>query len=306
MFRGRDIISVLDFAEDDLYRIFEVAFDMEKYVKSGIDILRDKVLALVFFEPSTRTLFSFQTAMYRLGGRCLVFSNIKGSSIAKGETLHDTIMMLDSYSNAIVIRHRVEGAASYAAKIAESPVINAGDGSHQHPTQTFIDLYTIWKVRGRIEGLNIGVLGDLKYGRASTSFIFGVSLFKPSNIYLISPPELRIKKEVRDILNHMNISYIELSDLKEVIRDLDVLYVTRIQKERFPDLAEYERVKGSYQINRAMLSDVEGDLIILHPLPRVDEISYDVDETRYAYYFKEARNAVPIRMALLKLVIIGE
>ena len=306
MFKNRDIISILDFTADELYKIFEEAVKMEECAKSGIDLLNDMILALIFFEPSTRTMFSFQTAMYRLGGKCLVFSNVKGTSIAKGETIHDTVKMLDGYSNAIVIRHRIEGAAAYAADIASVPVINAGDGSHHHPTQAIIDLYTIWRERKKLEGLNIGVLGDLKYGRASTSFIYGISIFKPSKVYLISPIELRIKDEVRDALNNMHINYIETSDLNNVIDELDVLYVTRIQKERFPDLAEYERVKGSYQINKSLISDVKDDFMILHPLPRVDEISYDVDDTPYAFYFKEARNAVPVRMALLKLILLGD
>ena len=306
MFKGKDIISILDFTSESLYKVFDEAMEMERHVKSRVGLLEDMILALVFFEPSTRTMFSFQTAMYRLGGKCLNFSNVKGTSIAKGETLHDTIKMLDNYSNAIVIRHRIEGSAAYAADIAEAPVINAGDGSHHHPTQAIIDLYTIWREKRKLEGLNVGVLGDLKYGRASTSFIYGISLFKPSKIYLISPLELRIKDEVRDTLNNMHINYIETSDLNNVINDLDVLYVTRIQKERFPDLAEYERVKGSYQINKALLSDVKDGLMIMHPLPRVDEISYEVDETPYAFYFKEAGNAVPVRMALLKLILLGD
>ena len=306
MFKGRDIISILDFTSDELYNIFSEAMEMERYAKSSVNLLKDMILSLVFFEPSTRTMFSFQTAMHRLGGECLVFSDVKGTSIAKGETLHDTIKMLDGYSNAIVIRHKIEGAAAYAAEVADAPVINAGDGSHHHPTQAIIDLYTIWKEKRRLEGLNIGVLGDLKYGRASTSFTYGVSLFKPSKIYLISPPELRIKCEVRDTLDSMGINYIEISDLNSVIGDLDILYVTRIQKERFPDLAEYERVKGSYQINKALMSNVKDDFMILHPLPRVDEISYEIDNTSYALYFKEARNAVPVRMALLKLILLGD
>ncbi len=306
MFKGRDVVSILDFTQEDLMKIFRVASEMEAYVKTGVDLLRDRILALLFFEPSTRTMFSFQTAMYRLGGKCLVFSGVERTSIAKGETLGDTIRMMDGYANAIVIRHKIEGAAKYAAEIAEAPVINAGDGSHHHPTQAMLDLYTIWKARGKVGGLKIGVLGDLKYGRASTSFIFGVSLFKPETLYLISPPELQVKPEVRDKLDEMNINYVETTDLINVIKELDVLYVTRIQKERFPDLAEYQRVKGSYQINKQLLTGVKDDLMILHPLPRVDEISPEVDETRYAYYFEEARNAIPVRMALLKLILLGD
>jgi aspartate carbamoyltransferase catalytic subunit len=194
----------------------------------------------------------------------------------------------------------------YAAEIADSPVINAGDGTREHPTQTMIDLYTIWRERGRIDGLTIGLLGDLKYGRAPTSLIYGLTKFKVNRLYLISPPELRIRDEVRDYLNNHDIDYVETVDLKEVLPELDVLYVTRIQKERFPDPTEYERVRGSYQVNTQLLEDAKDDFMILHPLPRVDEISHEVDNTKYAYYFKQARYGVPIRMALLKLVIAGD
>lgn len=306
MFMGRDVISILDFSRDELLRLFDVAREMEKYRSSRIDVLSDKILALLFFEPSTRTMFSFQTAMFRLGGECLVFSNVAGTSIAKGETIGDTIRMIDGYADGIVIRHRIEGAAEYAAEIAEAPVINAGDGSHHHPTQAMIDLYTIWKARGRLEGFDVGVLGDLKYGRAATSFIFGIALFKPRTLYLISPEELRVRPEVREVLDRMGINYVEESDLSSVLGELDILYVTRIQKERFPDPAEYERVRGSYRINSGLLGGVRDDFMILHPLPRVDEISVDVDSTKYAYYFVQARNGIPIRMALLKLILGGD
>jgi len=243
--------------------------------------------------------------MARLGGSSLVFSEPSKTSIAKGETLGDTIRMFDGYADAIVIRHKVEGAAKYAADIAESPVINAGDGTHHHPTQAIIDLYTIWKYRGRLDNLNIGVLGDLKYGRASTSFIYGISMFKPNKLFLISPHELRLKEEVKSDLNQMGVNYIETTDLEGVIGELDILYVTRIQRERFPDPAEYERVKGSYVVNMELLSRARDELMVMHPLPRVDEISVDVDGSKYAYYFKQARCGVPIRMALLKSIIKG-
>lgn len=303
--KNKDIISILDLSKEDLLKIFNLAKDIEEYMYKYRDILHGHVLALLFFEPSTRTMYSFQTAMARLGGDSLVFSDTSKTSIAKGETLGDTVRMFDGYADAIVIRHKVEGAAKYAADIAESPVINAGDGTHHHPTQAIIDLYTIWKYRGKIEGLNIGVLGDLKYGRASTSFIYGVSMFKPKQIYLISPEELRLKREVKTDLDNLGVKYIETTDLIGVLSELDILYVTRIQKERFPDPAEYERVKGSYVVNMELLENAKENLMIMHPLPRVDEISTDVDNTQYAYYFKQARCGVPIRMALLKLIIKG-
>ena len=305
MFRDRDIISIRDFTRDELTKIFNEAYEMEKNLDKRLDILRDKVLALLFFEPSTRTMFSFQTAMYRLGGETLIFSDVGKSSMAKGETLGDTIRIIDGYSDCIVIRHWMEGAAKYAADIAESPVINAGDGTREHPTQTMIDLYTIWRVKGDVDNLNIGLLGDLKYGRAVTSLIYGLMKFDVNKLYLISPKELRIRDEVRDSLNKAGLEYIETDDIKGVLNKLDVLYVTRIQKERFPDPTEYERVRGSYQVDKSLLEYAREGLIILHPLPRVDEISYDVDETRHAYYFKQARYGVPVRMALLKLVMVG-
>ena len=303
MFRGRDVISILDFSKEDLLTLFREAKNMEKYAKSKLKTLEDKILALAFFEPSTRTMFSFQTAMQRLGGSIIAFSETKATSIAKGENLGDTIRMLDSYANAIVIRHRIEGAAKYAAEIAESPVINAGDGAHHHPTQAMIDYYTIWRVKGTAEGLNIGVLGDLKYGRAAASFILASTIFRPKRLYLISPKELKVKPEVLEILKKNNVRYVETADLGEVISELDVLYVTRIQKERFPDPAEYEKVKGSYKVTIELLEKAKEDLMILHPLPRVDEIDYEVDKTKHAYYFKQASYGVPVRMALLKLIL---
>ena len=303
--RNKDIISILDLDKNDLLKIFHLASDIERDMDKYKDTLRGNVLALLFFEPSTRTMYSFQTAMARLGGNSLVFSDTSKTSIAKGETLGDTVRMFDGYADAIVIRHRVEGAAKYAADIANSPVINAGDGTHHHPTQAVIDLYTIWKYRGKIGGYNVGVLGDLKYGRASTSFIYGVSMFGPKKLYLISPEELRLKGEVKSDLERMGIEYIETTDLTGVLSELDILYVTRIQKERFPDPAEYERVRGSYIVNMDLLKNAKDSLMIMHPLPRVDEISTDVDNTQYAYYFKQAKCGVPIRMALLKLIIKG-
>lgn len=305
MWRGRDVISILDFSRDELETLFRETTRMERLARGLNNIMRGRILALLFFEPSTRTMYSFQSAMYRLGGECLVLKDVETSSIAKGESIADTIRMMDGYSDAIVIRHRIEGMAKYASEIAEVPVINAGDGAHKHPTQAMIDLYTIWRERGSIDGLSIGVLGDLRYGRASTSFIYGVSIFNPEKIYLISPPELRVKDELRDFLDFRGIEYIETNDLRGVIGKLDVLYVTRIQKERFTDLSEYERVRGTYRVSLSLLTNVKDELMIMHPLPRVDEISVEVDSTKYAYYFKEARNGIPVRMALLKLILMG-
>jgi len=305
-FKGRDVISILDFTPEELKQLFKLAYKMEKYAKSKIELLNDKVLALAFFEPSTRTMFSFQTAMQRLGGSVIWFSMAEATSLHKGESLADTIRMLDSYSNAIVIRHSLEGAAQFAAEIAEVPVINAGDGSHHHPTQAMIDLYTILRGLGRLENLRVGVLGDLRYGRAANSFIYGITLFKPRKLYLISPPTLRVRDEVRDFLDENKVDYEEIEDLEKAIPNVEVLYVTRVQKERFPDPEEYEKVKSSYRVDLKVLKKAPDGLMILHPLPRVHELPYEVDATKYAHYFKQASYGVPVRMALLTLILRGE
>jgi len=306
MFRNRDVIRILDFDREELDELFNETDEMLKYRRRKINILDGKVMALAFFEPSTRTRLSFQTAMIRLGGDVIGFSEVSTTSIAKGETFADTVRMLDSYADIIVIRHRVEGAAQFAAEIAESPVINAGDGTRHHPTQAMIDLYTIRRNFESIDGLSIGVLGDLKYGRAATSFIYGVSKYKLKKLFLISPPLLRARREVLEYLRTQGVRYEETNKLEDVISDLDVLYVTRIQKERFPDPAEYEKVRGSYRITISILKDARDNLIILHPLPRVDEIANEVDNTKHAKYFEQASYGVPLRMALLKLILAGE
>ena len=291
--RGRDVICVLDFKRSELERLFRIAS-----TRFEGDELKGKVVALAFFEPSTRTRLSFETAVLRLGGGYIGFSSVEGTSIQKGESFSDTIRMLDAYADAIVVRHRMEGAAKLAAELAEAPVINAGDGSKRHPTQAMIDLYTVWREKGGVDGLTYGVLGDLRYGRAARSFILSLTLFNPKKVYLIAPKGLEPKQE---LLERLNVDY-ELTDLS-VLPELDVLYVTRIQKERFPDPAEYERVKGSYKVDLKLLENAKDGLMILHPLPRVDEIDPEVDGTEYAFYFKQAANGVPVRMALLQEVI---
>jgi len=277
---------------------------MEKYLseKRKLNLLEGYIVSLVFLEPSTRTMYSFQTATYRLGGKALVFSSTEATSIAKGENYADTIRMLDSYSDVLVIRSKYEGTAKYAAEIAEHPVINAGDGRHEHPTQAMIDLYTMYKLFGGIDGLTIGILGDLKYARTIASLLYGLTRFKPKMVYLISPSILRLRDEVRDTINELNLPYKEVSDIYEVIGELDVLYVTRIQKERYPDPMEYEKVKNLYKVTPELLKHAKKDLKILHPLPKVDEIDPRVDETEHAAYFYQASLGVPLRMALLALV----
>lgn len=301
-FMFRDVISILDFTREDLETLFEFA---DRFIKINekLEILKGKIVALAFFEPSTRTRLSFEVAAKKLGADVISIVGEEASSIAKGESFADTIRMLDSYSDLIVVRHRFEGAAKYAAEIAEKPVINAGDGRQHHPTQAMIDLYTIKKLFGEIDGLTYAVLGDLRYGRAATSFIYGLTLYKPKKVYLVSPPQLRIRDEVRRELIDRGLVFEEKNNILEVIEEIDVLYVTRIQKERFPDPVEYEKVRGSYIVTLGMLMKGKPNLKVLHPLPKVDEIDYSVDNSKYAAYFYQAKLGVPIRMALLSLVL---
>ncbi|MEZ0346299.1 MAG: aspartate carbamoyltransferase [Infirmifilum sp.] len=305
MFRGRDILSILDFTREELEELFHETDKITANPSSYAGALRGFVMATAFFEPSTRTRLSFQSAMLRLGGSYIDLGELERSSVAKGENLSDTIRMLDSYADVIVVRHKLEGAARFAAEIAESPVINAGDGRKHHPTQAMLDLYTVRRAKGVIDGLVYGVLGDLRFGRAAASFILGLSLFHPRKIYLISPELLRARRDVLEVLDSVHVDYEEVGSLSEVLPELDVLYVTRVQKERFPDPADYEKVKGSYIVTTETLRDAKEDLVVMHPLPRVDEIAYDVDSTRHAIYFKQAELGVWVRMALLKLMLVG-
>ena len=263
--------------------------------------LKGKILGLMFFEPSTRTRMSFETAMKRLGGEGIGFENSGSSSVSKGESIADTAKMFEGYSDALVIRHELEGVSKFISDIVDVPVINAGDGAGQHPTQTLLDLYTIRKEIGEIDNLKIALIGDLKYGRTVHSLSNALGLYKNVTIYLVSPPELKMPQEVFHDINKTNVKWIETDSIEKIIDDVDVLYVTRIQKERFGDINEYLKIKGAYIIDKKML---EGkDLIVMHPLPRIDEISTDVDNTKYNKYFTQAANAVPVRMAILKTLI---
>ncbi|CCC81455.1 aspartate carbamoyltransferase [Thermoproteus tenax] len=300
--RGRDVVSIRDFTRRDLEELFDKTRQMEAHARGRLDLLKGKILAVAFFEPSTRTRLSFETAMKRLGGDVIGFSSAEGTSVEKGETLADTIRMLDSYADAIVIRHRAEGAAKFAAEVAEAPVINAGDGAFNHPTQAMLDLYTIWRIKGRVDGLRVGIMGDLKYARTVNSLLEGLALFDV-DVYLISPEFLRPRQETLDYIESRGLKYKLLAKVEEILPDLDVLYVVRIQKERFLDPLEYERVKGSYKVTAHMLKGAKEDLIVLHPLPRVDELDPSVDKTRHAAYFKQAAYGVPLRMALLSLIL---
>ncbi|MDH2900314.1 MAG: aspartate carbamoyltransferase [archaeon] len=301
--KGRDLISMLDLNRSELETLFDIANEMKRYVKSGTDILKNRVLSTLFFEPSTRTRLSFETAMIRLGGNVIGFADPSTSRMTTGETLSDTIRMLDSYSNVIVMRHRIEGSSRLAAEVAAMPVLNAGDGSQHHPTQTLTDLYTMRKEFGQIDGLKIAILGDLRQTRSASSLCFGVSNYKDLKLYLISPEPLRMRQEVKDHLDASGIEYIESSTLEPYLSELNVLYVTRLQKERFADPTEYEKLKGSYIVTTEMLEKAKKGMIVMHHLPRIDEIPLEIDYTTNARYFEQAANGLPVRMALLSMIV---
>lgn len=298
-FKGRSIISIRDFNKDEINFIIEKT----KEVKSGKwkKTLEGKIIASLFFEPSTRTRLSFETAIQKQGGKIIGFSSAGTSSTKKGESFSDSIKTVSKYSDIIIIRHKIEGAARKASEIVDIPIINAGDGANQHPTQTFLDLFTIVESKGKIDGLKIGLMGDLKYGRTIHSLVTALSNFDVE-IYFISPQELKIPEEFKNILNTKKIKFYEGKDFMKFGKELDILYCTRIQKERFIDPLEYEKVAGSYRINRESLKYLNEETFIMHPLPRVDEISVDVDNDKRAIYFEQAENGVYTREALLGLV----
>ncbi len=288
----KDMISVRDLSKEDLDYLLGLAFRLESGKKGSL--LKGRVLAALFYEPSTRTRLSFESAMLRLGGRVTGFSDPKGSSAAKGETLYDTIRTVESYSDIIVIRHPVEGSARLAAESTRLPVINAGDGANQHPTQTLLDLYTIMKAKGRIDGLSVSMVGDLKYGRTVHSLAIALNHYKVA-LKFIAPEPLRMPA---DLLEELDVKYTE-SDRIEDALDSDIIYMTRIQKERFFDPAEYEKVRGVYVLGRSLVARARKGARLMHPLPRVDEIGKDVDATEHALYFEQAKNGIVVRQALL-------
>ena len=305
IFRLKNIISIKDFEREDIEYILNEASKLEDIAKSRevSEELKGKLLGLMFFEPSTRTKMSFETAMKRLGGDCIGFETSGSSSVSKGESIADTAKMFEGYSDALVIRHELEGVSKFISDIVDVPVINAGDGAGQHPTQTLLDLYTIKNEIGHIDNLKIALIGDLKFGRTVHSLSNALGLFDNVKIYLVSPPELRMPQEILHDISKTNIVYEEVESIEEIIDDVEVLYVTRIQKERFGDIEDYLKIKGAYIVNRKML---EGkNLIVMHPLPRIDEIADDVDNTKYNKYFTQAANAVPVRMAILKTLIMN-
>jgi aspartate carbamoyltransferase catalytic subunit len=298
-FKGRDIVSIRDFTKKGLQHVLRRSKEMEE---DEPDLLSGKILSVLFFEPSTRTRLSFESAMCRLGGKVIGFSDEKVSSVKKGETIWDTVKMADRYSDVIVIRSPIEGSARLAAEAASVPVINGGDGANQHPTQTLLDLYTIQKAKKKLNGLKIGFLGDLKYGRTVHSLAIALSHWEVK-LYFIAPDALQMPDQYLKDLREEGIPCNQASDVFSVSEELDVLYVTRIQQERFPDPMEYERYKNAYRLDRSLLEHVKKNMKIMHPLPRVGEISPELDDTDHAVYFEQAGNGVTVRKALLALVL---
>ena len=297
---NNSLVSISDYSKEEILAILDSAAEFE--ANPNRKILDGKVIATLFFEPSTRTRLSFETAVIRLGGSIIGFSDAATSSSSKGETLNDTIHMVSCYADAIVMRHPLEGAARYAAEVSPVPIINAGDGSNQHPSQTLLDLYSIFKTQGTLENMNICVVGDLKYGRTVHSLIMAMSHFHPT-FKFIAPDELRIPDEYKVFCKNNDIPFTEVTDLNDNFNDADILYMTRVQKERFLDLMEYELVKNVYTLKNSMLYNTKPNLRILHPLPRVNEIDPDVDDNDKAYYFRQAQNGLYIRQAIVSKVL---
>lgn len=308
--RFKHIISVKQFLDTNILdKIFQLADEMEKNDKANKlqDSLKGKILATVFYEPSTRTRFSFESAMHKLGGDVITTESASHfSSVTKGETLQDTIKVISGYVDAIVLRHYEEGSAKIASGISSVPIINAGDGIGEHPTQALLDLYTIQKEFGKIDNLKIALIGDLLYGRTIHSLIYLLALYRGVKVYLISPTQLKLPEKDKDYLTQKEIEFEELTNLNEVLDKIDVLYITRIQKERFKSKQEYEQAKDAYIIDKKIVNQLKENTIIMHPLPRVNEISPEVDNDKRAVYFRQAQNGLYIRMALLRLIFNSE
>ena len=300
----KDIISMNDMSKEEILEILEIAEKIEKTSEEEkLNFLKGKIIATLFFEPSTRTKMSFESAAFRLGAQVLQLPPLELSSVKKGESFSDTIKMVESYSDVIVVRHPNDGAARLASTTSQKPVLNAGDGSNQHPSQTLLDLYTIKDEKGTLNNLSIAFVGDLKYGRTVHSLVKALTHFNPV-IYFVAPKILQMPSYLIDDLDKNNIKYEILEDFRDCLDKIDVFYMTRIQKERFPDIEDYQKVKGVYVINKEnILGKCKEDMIILHPLPRVDEISTDLDETKHALYFKQAKNGIPVRQAMMMKVL---
>ncbi len=292
-----DFVTIANLSKEKILYMINMAKEFEMHPNR--EILKGKVVATLFFEPSTRTRLSFETAANRLGAKVIGFTDAKVTSATKGETLKDTILMVSNYADVIAMRHHIEGAAQYASEIAPVPIINAGDGAHQHPSQCMLDLYSIYKTQGTLDNLNIYLVGDLKYGRTVHSLIMAMRHFNPT-FHFVAPNELAMPEEYKLYCQQHGIKYVEHTDFNEdIIADADIIYMTRVQKERFSDLMEYERVKNVYILRNDMLGKARENMKILHPLPRVNEIAYDVDENPHAYYIQQAQNGLYAREAII-------
>jgi len=298
--KNRSLVSINDLSKEEILKVLDLAEEFEKTPNQRI--LEGKVIATLFFEPSTRTRLSFESAVNRLSGRVIGFSEASSTSVSKGESLKDTIMTVANYSDLIVMRHPIEGSSRYASEVSKVPIINAGDGANQHPTQTLLDLYSIRKTQGKLENIKIVMVGDLKYGRTVHSLLQAMSQFQASFTF-ISPKELQMPQEYKIHLHSLGLKFEEHSDLAENIKDADIIYMTRVQRERFSDPLEYEKVKNVYVLKNEMLQGTKPNMRVLHPLPRVNEIHTDVDDSVKAYYFPQAQNGVYTRMAIMALIL---
>lgn len=297
---NKHLVSITDYSKEEIFRILDLAADFEK--NPNQNLLDNKVIATLFFEPSTRTRLSFESAISRLGGKFIGFTDSSSSSVSKGESLKDTIMTVANYSDMIVMRHPIEGSARWASEVSRVPIVNAGDGANQHPTQTLLDLYSIRKTQGTLDNLNVYFVGDLKYGRTVHSLLQAMSMFN-TTFNFISPEELKIPDEYKLFLNKKGLKYYEHRDFSDIISHADIIYMTRIQRERFSDPMEYEKTKNSYVLKNDMLENTKPNMKVLHPLPRVNEIHTNVDENKKAYYFTQALNGVYTRQAIITHIL---
>lgn len=298
--KNRNLISISDYNKEEYLYILKLAEDFEKNPVQ--DVAKGKVVATLFFEPSTRTRLSFESAVCRMGAKVIGFSDASNSSTAKGESLADTIRTVSCYADLIVMRHPLEGAARVASEVATVPVINAGDGANQHPTQCMLDLYSIMKTQGTLDNLNIAMVGDLKYGRTVHSLVEAMSNFN-TTFHLVSPESLKLPSQVKMHIKRKNLKYFQYTEIPDVMDKVDILYMTRVQRERFLDIQDYEKVKNSYVLDKSMLINCKPNMKVLHPLPRVNEIATNVDTTPQAYYFQQAQNGVYVRQALIAAIL---
>jgi aspartate carbamoyltransferase catalytic subunit len=298
--KGRSLVSINDYSKEEILQIIDLAEEFEKNPRQKT--LENKVIASLFFEPSTRTRLSFESAVNQSGGRVVGFSDASSSSTKKGESLSDTIKTVALYSDLIIMRHPLEGSARLASEVSDVPIINAGDGANQHPTQCLLDLYSIKKTQGSLDKLDITFVGDLKYGRTVHSLVIAMTMFN-ANFHLVSPTELKLPRSVKQYIKDAGLSYYQYTDINEVMDKSDIIYMTRIQRERFPDPLDYEKVKNFYVLKNNMLKNTKDNMRILHPMPRVNEIETEVDSNEKAYYFNQAQNGVYIRQALMALIL---